>query len=114
MDGVVCRICGATVAIWELRDAMSGGGCTHCEGSSLCSRCGHPRPEHFGVFFGAKESGCSYMVPARDSLAISRCGCEGYLRATRPLAEAAFATEDIPLVDTVIPTLRVVDPPDLD
>ena len=54
------------------------------------------------------------MVPARDSLAISRCGCEGYLRATRPLAEAAFATEDIPLVDTVIPTLRVVDPPDLD
>jgi hypothetical protein len=112
MDDVVCRICGTTVALYELRPPSSGSGCTRCEGSLPCARCGHPRPGHFGVFSGAKRHGCDYVVRATDSLAESRCGCDGYLRATRPLSEATFATEDVLLVDTVIPRLRVVDPPD--
>jgi hypothetical protein len=114
MDDVVCRVCGTTVALFELRDATSGSGCTRCEGSLLCERCGHPRPEHFGVYVGAKRHGCDYVVRSEDSLAQSRCGCDGYLRATRPLAEAAFANENVRLVDTVTPRLRVVAPLDAD
>jgi hypothetical protein len=110
MDEQVCRICGATVATWELRSASGGGGCTRCEGSPLCSRCGHPRSEHFGVFGGSDRHGCKIKVPARDSLAVSRCGCAGYVAASGPLAQAAFATDDVPLVDTVMPTLRVANP----
>jgi hypothetical protein len=112
MDEGVCRICGARVATWELRSASGGGGCIRCEGSPLCSRCGHPRSEHIGVFAGSNRQGCKIKVHARDSLAVSRCGCAGYVATSgQPLAQAAFASHDVPLVDTVTPTLRVVSPP---
>ena len=111
MDEAVCRSCGATVAIWELRDAAQGGGCARCEGSPLCERCGHPRSEHSGVYAGARQRGCKVKIFALEDLAVSRCGCSGYQRATAPLAQAAFATEDVPVVDTAIPELRVIDPP---
>jgi len=79
MDEGVCRICGATVATWELRSASGGGGCIRCEGSPLCSRCGHPRSEHIGVFAGSNRQACKIKVHAGDSLAVSRCGCAGYV-----------------------------------
>ncbi len=110
MDEALCRICGAKVAIWELRDASRGGGCNRCEGSPLCARCGHRMKEHSGSFGGPSRK-CNFMIPDRDTVAISRCGCPGYVHATGPLAQADFATEDVPVVDTVMPTLRVVDPP---
>ena len=55
--------------------------------------------------------GCQVKIFALEDLAVSRCGCSGYQRATAPLAQAAFATEDVPVVDTAIPELRVIDPP---
>lgn len=112
MDEGVCRSCGATVATWELLDAQRGGGCTRCDGSPLCSRCGHPRKEHVGVFSASGEKGCKIEIPVPDSLAMGRCGCAGYLAATGPLALAEFVSEDVPLVDVVTPTLRVAPRPD--
>jgi ribosomal protein L40E len=73
MDEEVCRICGATVAIWELRSASSGGGCTHCEGSPLCASCGHRRSEHFGVFGGSNRHGCKVKIWTFESPTVSRC-----------------------------------------
>ena len=113
MDEHGCRICGATVTTWELLDAQTGGGCIRCDGSPLCSMCGHPRREHFGAFSTGRKW-CKVKIAAQDSLAVSRCGCGGYLPASGPLAEAAFATEDVPLVDTVIPTLRIAARPSAD
>jgi hypothetical protein len=63
------------------------------------------------VFAGSNGKGCKRKVHARDSLAVSRCGCPGYLATSGSLARAEFATLDVPLVDTVTPKLRIVNPP---
>jgi hypothetical protein len=104
-------MCGATIAIWEERSALLGGGCTRCEGSPLCGRCGHPRREHYGTFGGSESAGCKTKIYAADSLAVSRCGCEGYVRARDGVGASRFAREDVPVVETTMPQLRVVDPP---
>ena len=104
-------MCGATIAIWEERSALLGGGCTRCEGSPLCGRCGHPRREHYGTFGGSKSAGCKTKIYAADSLAVSRCGCEGYVRARDGVGASRFTREDIPVVETTMPQLRVIDPP---
>ena len=110
MDEGVCRICGATVATWELLDAQRGGGCIRCDGSPLCSRCGHPRKQHLGVFSSAGRTGCRAEVPVPDTLGMGRCGCIGYVAARGPFGQATFATEEAPLVDVVIPKLRITPP----
>lgn len=112
MDEDLCRICGARVVIWELRDAQRGGGCIRCDGSPLCSRCGHPRKEHVGVFNTTSRKGCTTKIPIPDGLAAGRCGCDGYIAATGRLAQASFATDDVPIVDIVIPKLRIASPPE--
>ena len=114
MDEEVCRICGASVATWELRSASGGGGCTRCEGSPLCADCGHPRSEHFGVFGGSNRHGCKVKIRTFESLAVSRCECEGYVAASGPLAQAAFAAVEPLLADAVMPTLRIANPPHAD
>jgi hypothetical protein len=77
----------------------------------LCGRCGHPRREHYGTFGGSESAGCKTKIYAADSLAVSRCGCEGYVRARDGVGASRFAREDAPVVETTIPQLRVVDPP---
>lgn len=112
MDEGVCRICGATVPTWELLDAQRGGGCIHCDGSPLCSECGHRRKTHFGVFSTTAQKGCKVTIQVADSLAVGRCGCAGYIAMTGPLAQAEFVEREVPLVEMVIPTLRIAPPLD--
>ena len=110
MDQGVCRICGATVATWELLDAQRGGGCIRCDGSPLCSKCGHPRKTHFGVLSATAQKGCKVKIQVADSLATGRCGCIGYTTMAGPVAQAAFVEHEAPLVETAIPTLRIAPP----
>lgn len=112
MDESVCRICGATVALWELLDAQRGGGCIRCGGSPLCSECGHPRKQHFGAFTTTAQKGCKVKIQVADSLAVGRCGCVGYVAMKGPLAQAEFVEREVPLVGTVTPTLRIAPPLD--
>ena len=95
------------VATWELRDAQRGGGCIRCDGSPLCSECGHARKMHFGVFSTTGQKGCKVKIQVADSLAVGRCGCIGYVAMTGPVARARFVEHEVPLVDTVTPTLRI-------
>jgi hypothetical protein len=104
-------MCGATIATREERSALLGGGCVRCEGSPLCDRCGHPRREHYGTFGRSKSAGFRKKIYADDTLAVSRCGCEGYVRAHDGVRASRFVDEDVPLVETTMPKLRVVDPP---
>jgi hypothetical protein len=104
-------MCGATVAIWEERSALQGGGCTRCEGLPLCGRCGHPRRGHYGTFGGSKSTGCKTKIYVFDSLVVSRCGCEGYLRARDGVGASRFVHEDVPAVEAKMPKLRVVETP---
>lgn len=106
-----CRICGTTIATWEERSALLGGGCARCEGSPLCDRCGHPRREHYGTFGGSKSAGCKKKIYADDSLAVSRCGCEGHVRTRDGVGASQFVHEDVPVVETTMPKLRVLEPP---
>jgi len=66
------------------------------------------------VFSTTGGEGCTIKIPVPDTLAVGRCGCVGYVAATGPLAQAAFVNEDVPFVDTVMPTLRIARLPEAD
>jgi hypothetical protein len=96
----VCRLCGETCLEEDLRPVQEGGGCSQCNGSPACSRCGHARRQHRGTFSGGLP-GCTARVPVEHSLAVGRCGCEAYTR------ERDAFEEHTPIVDVVTPQLRV-------
>ncbi len=64
------------------------------------------------MFNTASPKGCTTKIPIPDSLAAGRCGCDGYIAANGPLGQASFATDDVPIVDIVVPSLRIASPPD--
>ena len=66
------------------------------------------------MFSTTGGEGCTIKIPVPDTLAVGRCGCVGYVAATGPLAQAAFVNEDVPFVDTVMPTLRIARLPEAD
>jgi len=104
MSGV-CRVCGAECAPDELLAVQEGGGCSNCNGSPVCTRCGHTRRHHRGTF-GGGDPGCKARVSRDDILAVGRCGCSGYTTDPSALWDA------VPVVDVVELRLRQPDEPD--
>jgi hypothetical protein len=93
-------MCGAECSPGELLAVQEGGGCINCNGSPACTRCGHARRHHRGMFGGSDVAGCTARVTPDDTLAVGRCGCVGYTRDPTALWEA------VPIVDLVELRLR--------
>jgi hypothetical protein len=94
-----CRHCGRECLPEELFAVHEGGGCSYCNGSPACVRCGHPRKHHRGTF-GGGPPGCTAQVASEAGLALGQCGCPEYTTD-----RAAFG-DDPPAVDVVELRLR--------